>query len=99
MKHQVETLPVKVTLLLLSTLTVMAGATIAPSLPSMQAVFADTANVEYLVRLVLTIPALFIALGAPIVDVLIDRLGRNRYSLPCSSYMDSRAVRGCGLIR
>ncbi|ESA37976.1 major facilitator superfamily protein [Leptolyngbya sp. Heron Island J] len=69
-------LPVKITLLLVSTLTVMAGATIAPSLPAMQAFFAEVPNADYLVRLALTLPALLIALGAPVVGVAIDRLGR-----------------------
>lgn len=68
--------PVKATLLVVSTLTVMAGATIAPSLPAMREGFAEVPNVDYLVRLVLTMPALFIALGAPVVGVLIDRVGR-----------------------
>jgi MFS family permease len=54
----------------------MSGATIAPSLPAMGEHFADVPNVDYLVRLALTLPALFIALGAPVVGVIIDRLGR-----------------------
>jgi MFS family permease len=66
----------KITLLLVSTLTVMSGATIAPSLPAMREYFADVDNADYLVRLALTLPALLIALGAPVVGVLIDRLGR-----------------------
>jgi MFS family permease len=66
----------KITLLLVSTLTVMSGATIAPSLPAMREHFADVPNADYLVRLALTLPALFIALGAPMVGVTIDRLGR-----------------------
>lgn len=74
--HQTNSLPVKLTLLVVSTLTVMAGATIAPSLPAMQQHFAQVDNVEYWVRLVLTVPALCIALGAPVVGVLIDQLGR-----------------------
>jgi MFS family permease len=69
-------LPTKVTLLLVSTLTVMAGATIAPSLPSMREAFQEIPNAGYLVRLALTLPALLIALGAPFVGVTIDRLGR-----------------------
>lgn len=72
----IDTFPVKATLLVVSTLTVMAGATIAPSLPAMQEVFAQVPNADYLVRLVLTMPALLIALGAPFVGVLIDRVGR-----------------------
>lgn len=69
-------LPIKTTLLVASTLTVMAGATIAPSLPAMQSYFSEVDNVEYLVKLVLTIPALFIVIGGPIAGILVDRLGR-----------------------
>lgn len=71
-----NSLPIKVTLLLTSTLTVMSGATIAPSLPAMQEHFADTENVEYWVRLVLTIPALFIAIGGLISGQMVDKFGR-----------------------
>ena len=67
---------VKATLLLSSSLTVMAGATIAPSLPAMRDHFAATPNADYWVRLVLTAPALFIAIGALFVGTLIDRFGR-----------------------
>lgn len=67
---------VKATLLLSSSLTVMAGATIAPSLPAMRDYFAAIPNADYWVRLVLTVPALFIAIGAPFVGTAIDRLGR-----------------------
>jgi MFS family permease len=74
-----DTLWVKATLLLVSTLTVMAGATIAPSLPAMRAHFAAVPNVDYWVRLVLTVPALFIALGAPVAGAIIDRFGRKRW--------------------
>ncbi|MBD2106627.1 MFS transporter [Nodosilinea sp. FACHB-13] len=73
-----ETLGVKATLLLVSTLTVMAGATIAPSLPAMRSHFAAVPNADYWVRLVLTVPALFIALGAPVAGIIIDRFGRKR---------------------
>lgn len=76
MEKQTNSLTVKITLLVVSTLTVMSGATIAPSLPAMQQYFADVANADYWVRLVLTAPALFIAIGAPFVGVLIDQLGR-----------------------
>ena len=71
-----DSLAIKVTLLLTSTLTVMSGATIAPSLPAMQEYFAQVPNSELLVRLVLTIPALFIAIGGTFVGQLLDRLGR-----------------------
>ncbi|MBD2461439.1 MFS transporter [Oscillatoria sp. FACHB-1407] len=71
-----NSLLVKLTLLVCSSLTVMAGATIAPSLPAMQDHFAATPNAAYWVRLVLTVPALFIAIGAPFVGTMIDRAGR-----------------------
>ncbi|WP_197984924.1 MFS transporter [Leptolyngbya sp. Cla-17] len=71
-----DTLLVKATLLLVSTLTVMAGATIAPALPAMRQHFAEVPNADYWVRLILTAPALFIAIGAPIAGTIIDRFGR-----------------------
>lgn len=76
MNKSVNALPVRLTLLFVSTLTVMAGATIAPSLPAMRQFFASVNNADFLVRLVLTAPALFIAIGAPVVGVLIDKFGR-----------------------
>jgi MFS family permease len=66
----------KIALLASSSLTVMSGATIAPSLPAMQDHFASVANAQLWVRLVLTIPALFIVIGSPIAGVIVDRLGR-----------------------
>ena len=57
-------------------MTVMAGATIAPSLPEMTAAFPDNPAAETLVKLVLTIPGLFIALTSPVSGWIIDRFGR-----------------------
>ncbi|MBD1848086.1 MFS transporter [Cyanobacteria bacterium FACHB-63] len=76
MPLKANSLLVKATLLLSSSLTVMAGATIAPSLPAIRDYFAATPNADYWVRLVLTVPALFIALGAPFAGTAIDRFGR-----------------------
>lgn len=66
----------KTTLLLVSTLTVMSGATISPSLPAMQAYFSEVANADFWVRLVLTVPALFIVIGSPIAGQIVDKIGR-----------------------
>ena len=65
-------------LLLAGSLTVMAGATIAPSLPAIRDHFtaSGTGNVEYLTRFVLTAPALFIALFGTLAGVIADRVGR-----------------------
>lgn len=75
-RHNPDSFLIKATLLLTSTLTVMAGAIIAPSLPAMQEHFADVEHAEYLVKLALTIPALFIALGGLVVGIFINRIGR-----------------------
>ncbi len=64
------------TILIGSTLTVLAGVILAPGLPEMALAFQDVPNGEFLVRLSLTIPALFVALAAPFMGLLIDRWGR-----------------------
>lgn len=56
----------------------MAGATIGPVLPLMSSVFADTPNAEFLTRLVLTMPALFIVITSPFCGWLVDRYGRKK---------------------
>ncbi|WP_278913668.1 hypothetical protein [Deinococcus wulumuqiensis] len=53
-------------LLFAATLTIMAGATIAPSLPAMREHFSALPQRDVLVRLVLTLPALVIALTWPL---------------------------------
>jgi len=69
---------VKITLLLASSLTVMSGALIAPALPIIADHFSDVPNADFLTRLVLTAPALSIALFSPIAGGLIDRFGKVR---------------------
>jgi MFS family permease len=64
------------TLLSISALTVMSGAPIAASLPGIEVHFADIDNVALLSRLVLTLPAVFIAFFSPAAGFLIDRFGR-----------------------
>jgi MFS family permease len=70
----------KLTLLLASSLTVMAGATVSPSLPAMKQQFessiADADLRTTLVKLVITLPALFITIGSPIAGSIVDRFGR-----------------------
>ena len=62
-----------------ATMTIMAGATISPALPTIQKAFHATPNIDILVRLFLTLPALMIAAGSPVVGMIIDRWGRKRY--------------------
>ncbi len=70
----------KLTLLLASSLTVMAGATVSPALPAMKQQFesaiADPDLRTTLVKLVITLPALFIVIGSPIAGMIVDRFGR-----------------------
>lgn len=74
-------------LLAASSLTVMAGATIAPALPAMARHFeqraielggtpADGSNIEFLIRLALTGPGLFTAIVSLLAGPIIDRFGR-----------------------
>jgi MFS family permease len=77
---QAQTRTTQLTLLLASSLTVMAGATVSPALPAMQEHFATAiANPDTLttlVKLVITLPALFIVIGSPIAGWIVDRFGR-----------------------
>jgi MFS family permease len=70
--------PRNITLLLASTMTVMAGATIAPALPGMEQHFQNVAHAELLVKLVMAAPGLMIALAAPLVGMLLDRSHKKR---------------------
>ncbi len=54
----------------------MAGAIIAPALPQISREFSHVQGVELLSRLVLTLPALFMAILAPLAGYLIDKSGR-----------------------
>jgi len=67
---------VKVTLLLAGIMTILGGAAMAPALPSIRDHFGDLENIDYLSRFVLTLPALFIAITAPLAGYLVDRFGR-----------------------
>lgn len=64
------------TLLLLAMLTVMASTPIAPALPAIAEAFSAENHAEILSRLVLTMPALFVILSAPLIGLLADRYGR-----------------------
>jgi MFS family permease len=69
---------VKATLVYAGSLTIMAAAIISPALPRIRAAYAGTPDLSLLTGLVLTLPALFIALGAPVAGALADRVGRLR---------------------
>lgn len=70
------TLHGKFVVLLASAMTIMASATISPSLPGLKAHFSDAPNVDMWVRLILTMPSLTVALTAIAFGMLVDRIGR-----------------------
>ena len=71
----------KITLLLASMITMMAGAVVAPSIPQINKVFEEIPNSELLSRLILTLPAIFIALSSPLFGYLADKYGRKKFLL------------------
>jgi MFS family permease len=70
--------PLLILLLVASSLTIMAGALVAPALPAMKQHFAATPDVEFLLILTITLPGLTIALFAPLAGLAADRIGRRR---------------------
>jgi MFS family permease len=71
--------PLKLTLLLISVLTILAASIVAPALPEIAHVFGDVPGSELLSKLVLSLPAIFIALSAPVAGRIIDKHGRLKY--------------------
>lgn len=67
-----------VLLLLPITMAVMGLVVLAPILPRMQVHFASIHGSAYLVPMVLTVPALCIALLSPVAGTIVDFLGRRR---------------------
>jgi MFS family permease len=61
-----------------SCMPVLGAVLLAPVLPTLNQVFADTPGVAILVPLVLTIPALFVALFSPLAGYVADRMGRKQ---------------------
>ena len=57
-------------------MSVLAAVVITPSLPDMAVAFRDLPNADFLVRLTLSLPALFVAIGAPFAGIILDKWGR-----------------------
>ena len=65
-------------LLIGSTLPVLGAVLLAPILPTLSEVFKDAPGSAALVPLILTIPALFIAILSPFAGAIVDKVGRKR---------------------
>ncbi|MEM8572697.1 MAG: MFS transporter [Pseudomonadota bacterium] len=64
--------------LAVSSLTVLANATVAPALPGLARTFADTPGIETLAGLVVPLPSLAVVLTAALFGWAADRFDRNR---------------------
>ncbi|MBG0786652.1 MAG: MFS transporter [Anaerolineaceae bacterium] len=63
-------------LLLGANLALMAGSSLSPGLPAIRESFKDVPGIYFWTSMVLTLPALFVVLGGPILGFLVDRFGR-----------------------
>lgn len=66
-----------------SCLSVLAAVLIAPLLPAIQRDFADTPGAAVLVPLLISLPALMVALLAPFAGIIADRVARKPLLLVC----------------
>jgi len=73
----------KIWLLFCSTLTVMAGATLAPALPSMAGSFSTIDNIDTLIKLVIVLPGIFIAITAFSMGYYLDRYSKYKILFTC----------------
>lgn len=70
-----------IALLMATSLTTMANATIAPALPGLERLFAGDPNAALLTRLLVPAPSLSVAVLAPLAGLAADRFGRRRLLL------------------
>jgi len=71
----------KLTLLLLSMLTIMSNIAIVTMLPHLNTVFKDVPNIELLSRLMITLPSLAIAIVAPFLGSFINKFGKKKAAI------------------
>lgn len=72
-----------IVLIIICTMPIMGDFTVSPVLPQLSKAFSDVANYELLVKFVLTLPAVFIAVSAPVAGILADCYGRRPVLLIC----------------
>lgn len=71
----------KISLLLLAMTTMMSNVAIITTLPRLKDYFVDVENIEFLSRLMITLPSLSIALLAPFLGHLIYKVGRYKSAI------------------
>ncbi len=73
--------PRAIALLMAASLTTMANATISPALPGIERLFSADPNAAMLTRLLVPAPSLAVAICAPVIGLVADRLGRRKLLL------------------
>ena len=71
----------KVTLLLITMMTMMSNVAIITAIPHLKEYFSDTANIEFLSRMMITAPSLSIAFLAPILGHIVYKYGKKRSAI------------------
>jgi len=74
-------LSIRFTMLLIALTTMMSNVAIVTALPHLKDYFTQTENIEFLARLMLTLPSLAIAFLAPILGHVVYRIGRKKSAL------------------
>ncbi|HHD79833.1 MAG TPA: MFS transporter [Epsilonproteobacteria bacterium] len=67
---------IQIALLIVATLGIMSGITIVSSLPLISHTFSNIPHIEFLSKLMLTIPSIIIAIFSPVAGHIVDRFGR-----------------------
>jgi len=69
-------LKVKISLLLLATMGVMSGIAIVTTLPLIAKHFNEIENIDFYSKLLLIVPSVIIAIFAPFIGIIVDKVGR-----------------------
>ncbi len=67
---------IQISLLLIAMLGIMSGITVVSSLPLIAHKFSNIEHIEFLSKLMLTIPSMMIAIFAPFAGYIVDKFGR-----------------------
>ncbi|PAF54227.1 MFS transporter [Helicobacter sp. 13S00482-2] len=81
-KRNVDTFIFKTALFSIAATTVLGSTLIAPSLPALEKHFSHVDNIDFLSKLILTLPALFIMIFSPISGFMLERFGRLKLIYP-----------------
>ena len=74
-------LSIKITMLLIAMTTMMSNVAIVTALPHLKDYFSDTKNIEFLSRMMITLPSLAIAFLAPVLGHFVYQIGRKKSAL------------------